>query len=482
MATAMAIASPRPSPSPLPKSPSQDLTIPDEHQRAVANQMRLELGATADDHDDHELLRFAIARAMNAKQASKMFANYLDWRKRERIDDLPVPSVNGAPLLQTVRGYKTVTDGNAHPDQYDRSKTHPGMPEAFPKWFPYTGGGSFHKLDYEGQPVFIERIGLYDVKGMIKYCTAESIVDYHIRNAEFLTRVLMRECSETTGRVIDKHTVIFDFDGTGFHQFDTKALMLLKAVAESEQDYYPERLSRLFIINAPFLFTRVWSVVKPWLNQVTLDKIHIMGSNYNETLLKHIPPENLPRYLGGTCECSHMQGGCVPSPRLDHKHQNYGREALLENCTQEHTYQVSVPEGQNSSGAVLVYGFRSSGQGCRFEVRHKRDGCMTETSILPCTLHDSDKKIVTGQLPTIQGGTYVFAWKKPPGSWISSGPSVKLEYSVEILDESESKGLKDANPSTSTSHEAMDAAAGSVTITETGSSSRAVAGTSTGGI
>ena len=49
----------------------------------------------------------------------------------------------------------------------------------------------------------------------------------------------------------EKHTVIFDFDGTGFHQFDMRALMLLKSVAESDQDYYPERLARLFIINAP---------------------------------------------------------------------------------------------------------------------------------------------------------------------------------------------------------------------------------------
>lgn len=29
--------------------------------------------------------------------------------------------------------------------------------------------------------------------------------------------------------------------------------------------------------------------------------------------MQYIAPENLPDFLGGTCTCSHMPGGCVPS-------------------------------------------------------------------------------------------------------------------------------------------------------------------------
>lgn len=29
-------------------------------------------------------------------------------------------------------------------------------------------------------------------------------------------------------------------------------------------------------------------------------------------MLKYIDAENLPDFLGGTCTCSHMPGGCVP--------------------------------------------------------------------------------------------------------------------------------------------------------------------------
>lgn len=36
----------------------------------------------------------------------------------------------------------------------------------------------------------------------------------------------------------------------------------------------------MFIVNAPFVFTGVWSVIKPWLDARTKDKIKILGSNY----------------------------------------------------------------------------------------------------------------------------------------------------------------------------------------------------------
>ncbi|RUP34621.1 hypothetical protein BC936DRAFT_138525, partial [Jimgerdemannia flammicorona] len=41
--------------------------------------------------------------------------------------------------------------------------------------------------------------------------------------------------------------------------------------------------------------------------------IHILGKDYPKVLLEQIPAENLPDFLGGTCTCSHIAGGCVPS-------------------------------------------------------------------------------------------------------------------------------------------------------------------------
>ena len=38
----------------------------------------------------------------------------------------------------------------------------------------------------------------------------------------------------------------------------------------------------------------------------------MLGKGYESVLLKYIDAENLPDFLGGTCTCKHMLGGCVP--------------------------------------------------------------------------------------------------------------------------------------------------------------------------
>lgn len=51
----------------------------------------------------------------------------------------------------------------------------------------------------------------------------------------------------------------------------------------------------------------------PYTKFQTIEKIQILGKDYKDVLLKQIPAENLPTFLGGECTCSHMPGGCVPS-------------------------------------------------------------------------------------------------------------------------------------------------------------------------
>ncbi|TYJ51761.1 hypothetical protein B9479_007653 [Cryptococcus floricola] len=60
-------------------------------------------------------------------------------------------------------------------------------------------------------------------------------------------------------------------------------------------------MGHMFIINAPYLFSTIWSLIKPWLDEATVRKIHILGRNYKSELLEYIPKENLPVALGGGC-------------------------------------------------------------------------------------------------------------------------------------------------------------------------------------
>lgn len=76
---------------------------------------------------------------------------------------------------------------------------------------------------------------------------------------------------------------------------------LVQHASKISQDNYPEQLGQLLIVNAPYMFSTIWSVVKGWLDEKTREKIQIKGGDYKETLLKYVDAEQLPEWLGGTC-------------------------------------------------------------------------------------------------------------------------------------------------------------------------------------
>jgi len=39
-------------------------------------------------------------------------------------------------------------------------------------------------------------------------------------------------------------------------------------------------MGRMFIINAPMLFTGVWAIIKPWIDEKTRAKISIIGGGF----------------------------------------------------------------------------------------------------------------------------------------------------------------------------------------------------------
>ena len=85
----------------------------------------------------------------------------------------------------------------------------------------------------------------------------------------------------------------------------------MKKSAAIAQNYYPELLGRMYIINTSSLFSVVWKLIGVFLDEKTKNKIKVLGSNYLPELLKDINIENLPEFLGGNCKCEQIEGGCL---------------------------------------------------------------------------------------------------------------------------------------------------------------------------
>lgn len=148
-----------------------------------------------------------LLKADAKEQLLKTFA----WRKENGIDNYPVATaVNQLPVPYAVRGYSTIPDSNL--------EAVPEISESVLRINQFMGGIGLHKLDREGCPVYIERLGYHQSKELAKNTTVEQVQQYHIACNEFLHRVVMKECSKREGRPIHRETIIFDCTGMGWRR------------------------------------------------------------------------------------------------------------------------------------------------------------------------------------------------------------------------------------------------------------------------
>ena len=159
----------------------------------------------------------------------------------------------------------------------------------------------------DGRPVYIEQMGNIDLAAMYQITTAERMLQNLAVEYEKVADPRLPACSRKAGQLLETCCTILDLKGVGITRVSAVYAYLKRASALS-QNYYPERLGRLYLINAPWGFSSVFNVVKSFLDPVTVQKIHVLGSNYQQELLNEVPAENLPTLFGGTCEC---EGGCA---------------------------------------------------------------------------------------------------------------------------------------------------------------------------
>lgn len=139
--------------------------------------------------------------------------------------------------------------------------------------------------------------------------TPERLIQQLVVEYERLQRDRLPVCCVKQQELVETSCTIMDLKNVGVSQF-WKVSSYVQQASKIGQHYYPETMGRFFIINSPYIFTTVWSVVKNWLDPVTTSKIQILGSNYVPELQKQLSLDNLPAFLGGKCHCPE---GCALS-------------------------------------------------------------------------------------------------------------------------------------------------------------------------
>ena len=171
----------------------------------------------------------------------------------------------------------------------------------------------YHRTDKLGRPVYIELYDKTDVNGLFKVTTDEKMIKYYIKQYERQIKYIFPACSAVVQKPVEQSCTILDANGIGILSLVGPIKGFVKLASDIGQDYYPEMLGKMTILNVGFLFRAIWSMVKSFIDAKTQAKISLLKSNYKDELLKLIDEDKLPSFFGGKCTCDNFVCGCLGS-------------------------------------------------------------------------------------------------------------------------------------------------------------------------
>ncbi|KAK7445188.1 cytosolic factor, phosphatidylinositol/phosphatidylcholine transfer protein [Stygiomarasmius scandens] len=224
--------------------------------------------------DDATVLRFLRARKWNVANAKTMFLSAEQWRKDFGVEELM--------------------------NNFDFKEK-----EEVDKYYPQF----YHKTDKQGRPIYIERLGFLDIKALNACTTTQRQLQRLVYEYEIFLRHRLPAASAAVGHPVETSCTILDLAGVSLSNF-VKVRDYVNQATQIGQERYPEVMGKFYIVNAPWVFSTVWSVIKGWLDPVTIAKVKILGSGEKEwvVLREEIgvgAEEVLPASLGvgGRCRC-----------------------------------------------------------------------------------------------------------------------------------------------------------------------------------
>lgn len=192
--------------------------------------------------DDSLVEGYLEWRIYNVDDTLKMIDESLQWRKEFSVNDLTENSI--------------------------------------PKWMFEIGAVYLHGYDNEGNKLFWFKVKLH-VKD------AKTIMDKKKYVAFWLERYAKKE----PGMPL---TVVFDMAESGLSNID---MDFVKYIINCFKVYYPKFLSKMIIVDMPWIMNAAWKIVKSWLGPEAISKLKFASKTEVQTFIN---PEYLPPIMGGT--------------------------------------------------------------------------------------------------------------------------------------------------------------------------------------
>ncbi|MFH4976530.1 hypothetical protein AB6A40_003239 [Gnathostoma spinigerum] len=399
--------------------------------------------------NDAHLLRFLRARDFDVARASEMVQKSLLWRKQFGVDK----------ILEEFE-----------------------PPAVFAQYFP----GCWHHNDRQGRPLFILRLGLLDVKGLLRTVGLETIVKFTL---SIMEEGLLKtaEATKRLGVPISQWTLLLDLEGLSMRHLWRPGIQALLRIIEMAENHYPETMGLVLIARAPRVFPVLWTLISPFIDENTRKKFMISaGESVSAEISNYIEEQFVPDFLGGSCICLAGEGGHIPKDLYGPFEDNIMENEVLSSTYQKATVCKGAPHEVavkvTTVGCVLTWDFDLLKGDCEFVVYYTERpieiqstplspvermtaviGSSTPTAFsalvsdpkltLGIDLRIEEKPVQFTEGDSMQGslycsrtGTYILQWRHPDSS---STPSFdfsltqhkcRLMYYYELLDSANFRG------------------------------------------
>lgn len=349
-----------------------------------------------DQFTDPYLLRWLRARDFDVTKAQELLRKNLKWRADNEIDTL-----------------------------VERYECHPVLKKYFP-------GGIFNH-DREGCPMYIVPIGYGDFRGMLQCVSKEDIVLHVIYTMELMQRDMDNQ-TRKLGKTVNTSLFLFDYEHFSLKQvYSWQVLDLVHSLTALYENHYPETLKLGLLINTPSFFPLFWRIVRPFITETTANKLHMFTHDgWQEILLKHADPSQLPAHWGGTivdpvggARCTHVigPGGELPVA-VSRGGGGLATDPEAVNCFLERGRSIEVPVHVESAGAKLHWRFQA--RDVAFAL-WKTSG-ETRVQLLEPRRIACDRDPECGQMHCEEPGTYTFLFDNS-FSWFTGK---QLSYVIQV--------------------------------------------------
>mmetsp|Transcript_12141 Transcript_12141/g.16429 ORF Transcript_12141/g.16429 Transcript_12141/m.16429 type:complete len:306 (+) Transcript_12141:39-956(+) len=279
---------------------SENRTV--ESDDAELTKLKLALNTTLlenrglDEFEETMLKEKIIAKIENADAIMKTF----DAVSRERIYRGMITNNKGTEaerIQEAIETYDRIGKWRIANADTVLTKPLPGEEILFKAMNSVIGG-----TDLYGHLIWGEKLG--DIKSVVEHpVSTDEATAIRMKTMEAI-RITQTNISIKRGTKRYKQVYIIDLAEVSLGQLMTRSDVraMTKAIMGAANGFFPETMWKAFIINAPFIFRSVYTMVSPFIHPVTKEKIKILSgpSKYlPEMKANGIPLDQVPENFGG---------------------------------------------------------------------------------------------------------------------------------------------------------------------------------------